>query len=69
MEGIFIKRNECKDVLRRKNNFICTCRSVFLAWYFVSAGFSLPNEMSIAWCFQNVQWNNHNKRHFWEQQR
>ena len=35
-----------------------------LAWYFVSAGFSLPDKMSIAWCFQNVQWNNHNKQIF-----
>lgn len=55
MEGIVIKRNRFKDVLRRKKQFICTCRVLFylyLAWYFVSAGFSLPNKMSIAWCFQ-----------------
>ena len=29
---------------------------------------SLSNEMSIAWCFQNVQRHFHNKRYLWAQQ-
>ena len=47
-----LKRNEFKDVLRRKKKILFVPA---LAWYFVSAGFSLPDKMSIAWCFQNVQ--------------